>query len=532
MTPETFILMMANGRMGDISMWLIGYFIIKMLMDNYDRIRKIVKKLFKKKSTDYIDLYKYTNRNNAKSENEPIEINKNILAISYYIKNTIKDIKELQIINLENQIDIIYLPANGDKVKLNDTITLISEYISSENDKKDTSVETIRVELLSSKSREDLTAFSKQILQDYEDNRMCLDNDDIIQLSADGMGINDIQIPFKTDKTFDNLFFRQKDDLITRLTAFKSSNIYSKLGIQRSLGLLFSGEPGTGKTSTIKAIAKHLGYHIIPIQINKYMTRKRLNRIFQALNMGTCHNDIQYNKRLYLFEEIDCNEWADIVKARKYTIPGSIPGSINGAVPGCVPSTIPGQIDSTSTTTSFDNISHIVATKDGVDNKNNDNDEIMSDSSSDDGLHGGHKFNRKKLRDSIETDKVTLGTLLELMDGLIEFPGRMIIMTTNHPEVLDPALLRPGRIDMHIHFGRLRAIDIADIYKVWTGIQVSEADIARIPNEVLTQAELSQLIFKYEFCPEKLLEYLYSSKSATSFTTDAVEIEDKRIKAD
>ena len=42
------------------------------------------------------------------------------------------------------------------------------------------------------------------------------------------------------------------------------------------------------------------------------------------------------------------------------------------------------------------------------------------------------------------------GTIV--FDGLLEMPGRIIIITTNHPEKIDKALLRPGRIDRKIEF--------------------------------------------------------------------------------
>lgn len=48
---------------------------------------------------------------------------------------------------------------------------------------------------------------------------------------------------------------------------------------------------------------------------------------------------------------------------------------------------------------------------------------------------------------------MTLSGLLNFIDGLWSSCGdeRIIIFTTNHVEKLDPALLRPGRMDVHIH---------------------------------------------------------------------------------
>ncbi|KAG0538649.1 hypothetical protein BDA96_03G254700 [Sorghum bicolor] len=51
--------------------------------------------------------------------------------------------------------------------------------------------------------------------------------------------------------------------------------------------------------------------------------------------------------------------------------------------------------------------------------------------------------------------KVTLSGLLNMVDGLWSSSGheRILIFTTNHVDRLDPALIRPGRMDKHIHMG-------------------------------------------------------------------------------
>ncbi|KAF5736006.1 ATP-dependent zinc metalloprotease FTSH 2 chloroplastic-like isoform X1 [Tripterygium wilfordii] len=49
--------------------------------------------------------------------------------------------------------------------------------------------------------------------------------------------------------------------------------------------------------------------------------------------------------------------------------------------------------------------------------------------------------------------KLTLSGILNTFDGLLSSTGdeRVIVFTTNHKDRLDPALLRPGRMDMHIN---------------------------------------------------------------------------------
>ncbi|OAY82697.1 putative mitochondrial chaperone bcs1 [Ananas comosus] len=59
----------------------------------------------------------------------------------------------------------------------------------------------------------------------------------------------------------------------------------------------------------------------------------------------------------------------------------------------------------------------------------------------------------KEDQNTSDNDKVTLSGLLNFVDGLWSTSGeeRIIVFTTNYKERLDPALLRPGRMDMHIH---------------------------------------------------------------------------------
>ena len=48
---------------------------------------------------------------------------------------------------------------------------------------------------------------------------------------------------------------------------------------------------------------------------------------------------------------------------------------------------------------------------------------------------------------------VTLSGLLNALDGVSSREGRILFMTTNHPDRLDPALVRPGRVNRGIRLG-------------------------------------------------------------------------------
>jgi hypothetical protein len=77
----------------------------------------------------------------------------------------------------------------------------------------------------------------------------------------------------------------------------------------------------------------------------------------------------------------------------------------------------------------------------------------------------------KKLEEYInqqeETYNNNMSYFLNILDGLQECPGRIIVMTTNKPNVLDRALIRPGRIDHNIHFTLATCQDTIDILEFY-----------------------------------------------------------------
>lgn len=58
-------------------------------------------------------------------------------------------------------------------------------------------------------------------------------------------------------------------------------------------------------------------------------------------------------------------------------------------------------------------------------------------------------------RDSSREDAVNLSTLLNVLDGFMTPEGLVTVATSNHPERLDPALLRSGRFDFQAELGPL-----------------------------------------------------------------------------
>jgi mitochondrial chaperone BCS1 len=59
---------------------------------------------------------------------------------------------------------------------------------------------------------------------------------------------------------------------------------------------------------------------------------------------------------------------------------------------------------------------------------------------------------------------VTLSGLLNVLDGFFAPTGVLFMMTTNHIETLDSALLRPGRIDYKLYLGNASEAQKVDLY--------------------------------------------------------------------
>lgn len=142
---------------------------------------------------------------------------------------------------------------------------------------------------------------------------------------------------------------------------YNSQSWYLKCGIPWRRGYLFSGTPGTGKTSLVVALA---GYFKRPLYV---------------INLGAIASD------------------SDLLEAFN-----SVPKY------GLI---LIEDIDATGVTES-----------------------------------------RNKKSKNKDEKGVTLSGLLNVIDGAIAGDGRLLIMTSNHPDHLDPALIRPGRVDINEEF--------------------------------------------------------------------------------
>jgi hypothetical protein len=264
---------------------------------------------------------------------------------------------------------------------------------------------------------------------------------------------------FISNKTFGNLVFKGKHDMKKRIDFFlNNKSFYDKLGIPYTLGMLLYGPPGTGKTSSIKAIANYTDRHIIVIPMTKIKKFSTLRNII--MNDMIDDFNIPHSKRLYVFEEIDCNGLEKVIKKRSNDVKEEL---------------------------LLEYISKQNETK-------NQQTAVPIPTA---------------LNQNVQDDKITLGSLLELIDGINEASGRILIMTTNeYPTQFDDALMRPGRIDMKIQFSKCSHEEIEELFKLWFGVSVKQKLLKQIPEGKYSPAELGEIFINNIDAPDQIVNTL------------------------
>ena len=239
---------------------------------------------------------------------------------------------------------------------------------------------------------------------------------------------------------FNNKFFENKEFIIEKLNFFlQNKKWYQEQGIPHTIGLLLEGEPGCGKTSFIKSVANLTGYHILNFKLCEQFDFKELERIIFNEQISN-ELIIPLNKRLIVLEDIDC--MIDIVKTRKTS------------------DTNNNEFVSSDSQDPSESEKMTVLQMGKKQPKNTSDDNITSV--------------LQKMMKKDELVNNNLSYLLNILDGIKESQDRIIIMTTNHFKKLDPALIRPGRIDLNINFKKASIKDIKEILKFYWKTEVPE----------------------------------------------------------
>jgi hypothetical protein len=86
----------------------------------------------------------------------------------------------------------------------------------------------------------------------------------------------------------------------------------------------------------------------------------------------------------------------------------------------------------------------------------------------------------KAATERTDDGKATLSGLLNALDGIATPHGLVTIMTTNDMGALDPAVIRPGRVDLVEQFGPATPGQLARMISHWYGVPVTAGDTAGV----------------------------------------------------
>jgi chaperone BCS1 len=245
----------------------------------------------------------------------------------------------------------------------------------------------------------------------------------------------------------DSIFFNDKDEIMKIILRFiKEKEFYKAVGKPYQIGFLLSGEPGCGKSSFIRALSNELNRSIKELKFNVIKDLYDLNKVMKCAEYKNIKMDC--DKTIIVAEDVDA--CTDILYEREKLNTNSS-GLNNPELMSAIKNY------NSDNTDNIDNSNNIYT----IDNTDTNNKLVEI-------LKEFDKNNSKnKAKNNKDEDKPTLSDILNITDGINSNDGRIMIFTTNHPEKLDKALIRPGRLDYHIVFGKMRKNVLYDMITNW-----------------------------------------------------------------
>jgi ATP-dependent 26S proteasome regulatory subunit len=279
--------------------------------------------------------------------------------------------------------------------------------------------------------------FKKHLLYKTSEDQLLImastnDKDDLVLES----------VPWDSSITVENSYFPGMDEIMAKIDFFlQNKAFYLEKGIPYNLGILLYGEPGCGKTRFIKLLLNYTGRHGIDIKLNDRLDLRKLSRIIYKEDIGDNYI-IPQDQRILIFEDIDA--MGEVVRDRDLILKGKQ------------------EENDLKTKLLEQGTIHIIAPPVGA--------PVLP-----------------KLPHN------NLSYFLNMIDGLHECSGRIIILTTNKIDVLDKAVIRPGRIDLKLHFQKFTRYDISRIVELYFKVKIRLEDIRPDVEMKYTSAEISNI---------------------------------------
>ena len=245
---------------------------------------------------------------------------------------------------------------------------------------------------------------------------------------------------------------------------------YASRGIPLRRGYLFHGPPGTGKTSFSFALAGVFGIDIYVISLQDVnVTEEDLALLFTRLPRR-CIVLLEDIDTAGLRRDSDADADADgeakEVKEAAGENAKALTNGVNGDHKEKASKTVKKEATKKKKSKKKDS-----KKEDTESDDDDDDDDSSSSSESEDDARARRKAKaRQKARSGHKSKKTTtlesisLSGLLNAIDGVASHEGRVLIMTTNKPESLDEALIRPGRVDVQVAFMNASSTQASELF--------------------------------------------------------------------
>lgn len=264
-----------------------------------------------------------------------------------------------------------------------------------------------------------------------------------------------------------NIITNFKHDPITKnIQQLKYIEECNRIGMPWKIGICIHGPPGNGKTTNIKVIASETKRHIFCINLSKIKNNQELNKVFNTKHIDGI--DIKNENIIFVLEDVDAQcEWIHnrtIVKQNK--------------------------------------------------------DDALRDLTL-----------KKAASDAvicpllIEKETPTLDCLLGILNGPIDMVGAIVILSTNHPELLDPALIRPGRIDLNIEFKNASLELIKEMFVYYFKLDDNDRllDKLVIDDYILSICKVQNILCTYYFNESNYYQTLENIKMDSTKIKEGLE---------
>lgn len=241
-----------------------------------------------------------------------------------------------------------------------------------------------------------------------------------------------------------------KENIIDDIQGFlDSKDWYKTLDVPFTRGYLFYGHPGTGKTSLIRALSLYFKRHIHFLMLQNVTNDEELMELLGSIN---------YESTFLVIEDIDATISA--VKSRE------------------------------------------------LDEKKDDKEEEIEKEEKNENVNNPSYKKRENQEVEEVKSQVTLSGILNALDGMVSCEGRIMFLTTNHPEVLDDALIRPGRCDEKHQFDFCNKKQIIHLYNLFFNKDVPMDQLNSIKACNYSPAHITGIFTKYRNDPDNALLHL------------------------